>query len=503
MKILFAASEVFPFAKTGGLADVAASLPSALKALGHDVRIIMPRYRSVKKSGAPLEETGKKVHVRVGEQIHTGSLAVTELSSGVPVYLVGYDPYFDREGLYGPGKGDYPDNASRFIFFSRAILDAVKSLDFVPDILHLNDWQTALSALYLKTYRGIAPYNDIASVFTVHNLGYQGIFRHDDLPLTGLGREMFTPRGIEFYGKINFLKAGLIAADRITTVSRRYAEEIQTPEYGCGLEGVLQERSPDLAGILNGVDYTCWDPKIDSLIPARYSPEALAGKTVCKKALMKAFGLRGPATRPLIGCVSRLTDQKGFDLIADAAQKLSSMDLSLVVLGDGEEKYRNGLVELADAASDRFGLHVGYDDALAHLVEAGSDLFLMPSRYEPCGLNQMYSLKYGTIPIVRATGGLADTITHFDAESGSGNGFKFSDYSPAALVRTLQEGLSVYRDRAAWKALMANAMACDFSWERSAREYVTLYEELLKKNSTLLKGPLEEYRGPSKELQDR
>ncbi len=501
MKILFAASEVFPFAKTGGLADVAASLPSALKALGHDVRVIMPRYRSVERAGISFDETGKKVHVRVGEQIHTGSLALAALPSGVPVYLVGYDPYFDREGLYGPGKGDYPDNASRFIFFSRAILDAVKSLDFVPDILHLNDWQTALTALYLKNDRGIAPYHGIASVFTIHNLGYQGLFRRDDLPLTGLGWEMFTPRGIEFYGKINFLKAGLIAADRITTVSRRYAEEIQTPEYGYGLEGVLQERSQDLVGILNGVDYSCWDPKIDPLIPARYSPDRLSGKTVCKQALLKAFGLRGPENRPLIGCVSRLTSQKGFDLIVDSAQELLAMDLSLVVLGDGEEQYRSGLAELVEASSDRFGLHVGYDNALAHLIEAGADFFLMPSRYEPCGLNQMYSLKYGTIPIVRATGGLADTITSFDAGKCSGNGFKFSDYSPAALVQTLQEGLAAYRDPAAWKSLMANAMDCDFSWDRSAREYVTLYEGLLKKNSNVLRGSVREYGNAPEGLQ--
>lgn len=486
MKILFAASEVFPFAKTGGLADVAASLPSALKALGHDVRVIMPRYRSVGRAGLPVEETGKQVKARVGERVHTGSLALAELPSGVPVYLVGYDPYFDREGLYGPGKGDYPDNASRFIFFSRAILNAVGSLDFVPDILHLNDWQTALSALYLKNGRGTAPYNGIASVFTIHNLGYQGLFRRNDLPLTGLGWEIFTPRGVEFYGKINFLKAGLIAADRITTVSRRYAEEIQTPEYGYGLEGVLRERSRDLVGILNGVDYSRWDPKIDPLIPARYSPAEPAGKAVCKKALMKAFGLRGPETRPLIGCVSRLTDQKGFDLIVDSARELSAMDLSLVVLGDGEERYRRGLADLSDASPDRFGLYVGYDDALAHLIEAGSDFFLMPSRYEPCGLNQMYSLKYGTIPIVRATGGLADTISPFDAGKHSGNGFQFADYSPASLVQALQEGLSVYRDPSAWQSLMANAMACDFSWERSAREYETLYEGLLKKSVPLL-----------------
>ncbi|NOY52127.1 MAG: glycogen synthase GlgA [Deltaproteobacteria bacterium] len=480
MKILFAASEVVPFAKTGGLADVAASLPSALKALGHDVRVIMPRYRSVGKAGIPIKEMGKKVAIRVGDEIHPGSLALAELPSGVPVYLVGYDPYFDREGLYGSGRGDYPDNASRFIFFSRAVLEAVKTLDFVPDILHLNDWQTALAALYLKTGRGPAFSHEIASVFTIHNLGYQGLFARGEMPLTGLGWDLFTPRGIEFYGKINFLKAGLIAADRITTVSRRYAEEIRTPEYGSGLEGVLQERSRDLVGIINGVDYSCWDPKTDPLIPARYSPDALDGKAVCKRALKKEFGLKGPQSRPLIGCVSRLTDQKGFDLIVESAEKLSIMDLSLVVLGDGEERYRKGLAALVDAFPDRFGLRVGYNDSLAHLIEAGADFFLMPSRYEPCGLNQMYSLKYGTVPIVRATGGLDDTILSFDTGTGFGNGFKFSDYSSAALLKTLQEALAVYRIPAAWKRLRANAMACDFSWERSAREYVGLYEELLK-----------------------
>ncbi len=499
MKILFAASEVVPFAKTGGLADVAASLPSALKALGHDVRVIMPRYRSVGKSGVSLKETGKTVEIRVGKKIHTGSFALAELPSGVPVYLVGYDPYFDRKGFYGTGKGDYPDNASRFIFFSQAILEAVKTLDFVPDILHLNDWQTALAALYLKTGRGIASSHEIASVFTLHNLGYQGLFERETMPLTGLGWEMFTPRGIEFYGKVNFLKAGLIAADRITTVSRRYAEEIRTVEYGCGLEGVLQERSRDLVGILNGVDYSCWDPKIDPLIPAPYSPESLEGKADCKSALMKEFGLRGPQTRPLIGCVSRLTGQKGFDLIVESAEKLSAMDLSLVVLGDGEEKYRKGLAALSDAFPDRFGLRVGYDESLAHLIEAGADFFLMPSRYEPCGLNQMYSLKYGTVPIVRATGGLDDTILPFETGRGTGNGFKFSDYSSDALLETLQDALTVFRSPADWNRLRANAMACDFSWERSAREYSKLYEGLMQDHLTPSRGD----REATKALQGR
>jgi starch synthase len=482
MKILFAASEVFPFAKTGGLADVAGSLPLALKRLGHDVRVILPRYRMPDPLGKELQDTGAKVHVRVGERIITGDLLTGSLSSDVPVYFVRYDPYFDRERLYGTVKGDYPDNASRFIFFSRAILDTMKSLDFWPEILHLNDWQTGLAALYLKTYKRVRNYSKVSSVFTIHNLAFQGLFWHYDLPLTGLGWDIFTPRGIEFYGRINFMKAGLIAADLITTVSKKYAQEIQTPEYGCGLDGVLRERSQDLYGILNGVDYDFWNPETDPLIPVNYSRSSLEGKTQCKAALLKEFGLGGRLDRPLIGCVSRLTGQKGFDLIAEIAEDLAGLDLALVILGDGDETYRKRFAALAEKFGSRFGIRVGYDNALAHRIEAGADFFLMPSRYEPCGLNQMYSLKYGTIPIVRATGGLDDTITNFNQKTKKGNGFKFSGYSSRRLFQTLRRGLDVYANSSAWKQLVTNAMACDFSWDRSARAYEKLYKQLIKKN---------------------
>ncbi len=481
MKILFAASEVVPFAKTGGLADVAGSLPAALRDLGHDVRVIMPKYRSVDQSGIDLEETGKKVHARVGDTIRIGDLLVGTMPSGVPTYLVRYDPFFDRAGLYGTAKGDYPDNASRFIFFSRAILDAMKSLDFWPDVLHLNDWQTGLAAFYLKTYKGASRYDEVASLFTIHNLGYQGLFQHHDLPLTGLGREHFTPEGIEFYGKINFLKAGLISADLLNTVSLKYAREIKGPEYGFGLEGVLRKRARRLSGILNGVDYTFWNPETDVLIPAQYSSQDLQGKRECKKALLKEFGLSRESGRPLIGCVSRLTDQKGFDLISDLEKDLPGLDIALVVLGAGEPKYQGVLSRLSEKYPDRFGVKVGYDNRIAHLIEAGSDFFLMPSKYEPCGLSQMYSLKYGTIPIVRATGGLDDTIINFSQKRRSGNGFKFKEFSPEKLLSTIRRALSVYRKKPLWDVLVQNAMMCDFSWSRPAGEYEKLYARLTRK----------------------
>jgi starch synthase len=482
MKILFAASEVVPFAKTGGLADVAAGLPAALRELGHDVRVIMPKYRSVDVSGGSLKKTGERIHASVGDVIRTGELFTATLPSGVPVYLVRNDHFFDRDDLYGTSKGDYPDNASRFIFFSRAILDAMKGMDFWPDVLHLNDWQTGLAALYLKTYQGFAGYDKVASLFTIHNLGYQGLFWHYDLPLTGVGWDYFTPEGIEFYGKVSFLKAGLIYADGISTVSRKYAREMQTREFGFGLEGVLQERSRDLSGILNGVDYDTWDPATDPLIPAPYSSHNLKGKKACKKALLAEFGLTGNLERPLIGCVSRLTSQKGFDLIAAIEKDMMEADLAMVVLGTGDEKYERFFSRLSKKYPGRVGVKITYDNRVAHLIEAGSDLFLMPSRYEPCGLNQMYSLKYGAVPIVRATGGLDDTVINFNPRTRSGNGFKFAEYSPKKLSATLRRALRIYRDKVLWKDLVKNAMECDFSWSRPALEYEKLYSRLVKKN---------------------
>ncbi len=483
MKILFAASEVFPFAKTGGLADVAGSLPVVLKELGHDVRVVMPKYRGVERFATDLADTGARTPVRIGDEIAVGALFEGRLAGRVPVYFVRYDPYFDRDGLYGTAQGDYPDNASRFIFFSRTILDAMQSLDFWPEVLHLNDWQCALAALYLKSYTGVSRYDQVASLLTIHNLGYQGLFWHYDMPLTGLGWEYFTPEGIEFYGKINLLKAGLISADLLSTVSRKYAREIQTEEYGFGLDGVLKKRARDLCGILNGVDYTLWDPADDPFLPERYGPDDLTGKAACKRELLKRFGLEVRMRRPLIGCVSRLTAQKGFDLVAAVGPDLARLDAALVVLGDGEEKVRSDLVDLAKRYPKHFGIRIAYDDGLAHLIEAGADFFLMPSRYEPCGLNQMYSLKYGTIPIVRGTGGLDDTIVSFNRKTRTGNGFKFFSYSPQRLLSAVRRAVSVYHERPLFARLIRNAMACDFSWTRSAQDYEKLYTRLLRKGA--------------------
>lgn len=476
MKVAFVVSECVPFAKTGGLADVAGALPSKLADMGHEVILVMPHYRKVKETAPDVQPTGKTVSVPIGDEIVAADLLETE-QNGVRFYFIDNDRYYDRDQLYGTPEGDYHDNAARFMFFSKAALAALKALDFKPDIIHCHDWQSGLVPALVKEYR---PKNgfflNTRCVFTIHNLAYQGIFWHLDMPMTGLPWSYFTPDGFEYYGKINMIKSGIVYSDVVTTVSEKYAREIQTEEYGCGMEGVLSARNDRLFGVLNGVDYDVWSPEKDKFIAAPFSVDDTAGKIECKKDLLKEYGLPYNPKRPLISVISRLADQKGFDLIADDIDKIMKLDINFILLGTGEQKYHDLFTRIGKRFKKRAGIRIDFDNALAHKIEAGSDMFLMPSRYEPCGLNQIYSLRYGTVPIVRATGGLDDTIVDYDPETGRGNGFKFSDYTAEALIETIKRAVKLFADKKHWDQLVHNAMTCDFSWNESARKYVKLYE---------------------------
>ena len=477
MNIAFAASECVPFSKTGGLADVVGALPRALAALGHQVSVYLPRYRPTKL--VDPQTVVRSITVPFDDRYRFCSVVSVGKQAGVQFYFVEYPPFFDRDALYGTSAGDYPDNAERFALFSRAVLEAAKILG-APQIFHCHDWQSALIPVLLRTQYSEDPaLRDAATVFTIHNMGYQGLFPPDTLPLLTLPWDLFTITKMEFFGNVNFLKGALVYSDFITTVSRKYSQEIQTTEFGFGLEGVLRDRAATVTGILNGVDYDEWSPQTDKFIVARYSPEDLSGKAKCKQDLLAAFGVANPDLKlPVIGIVSRFAAQKGFDLIAQIMDRLAREEMIVVALGSGDKQYEEMFLRLQKQFPRKIAVRVAYDNALAHKIEAGSDMFLMPSRYEPCGLNQIYSLKYGTVPVVRSTGGLDDTIDPWDARSGKGTGFKFSDYIGEALLLTIKHALQAFRDPASWQVLMRNGMNKDFSWIASAKEYVRVYERV-------------------------
>jgi len=489
LRILFMASEVDPFAKTGGLADVAGALPRALHALGHDVRILMPKYRGVEALAGELQPVVSEVRIPLGDREAEGELLERRTASDVPVYFLAQDHYYDREALYGTVDGDYWDNCERFIFFCRAGLEAVARLGehgggmWRPQVVHANDWQTGLVPVYLRTlYRDHPTLSAMATLFTIHNLAYQGAFWHYDMSMTGLGWDLFTPAALEFYGKLNFLKGGLVFSDLLTTVSRTYAREIRTSAFGNGLEGVLEERSHDLHGVVNGIDYDEWNPAKDPAIPAAYSGDDVDGKAACREALRVELGLeRAPG--PVIGIVTRLVDQKGLDLVLGALPALLAEGCQLALLGSGDAHLEDAFRAAAAERPTHVAVRIGYDADLARRIYAGSDVFLMPSRYEPCGLGQLIALRYGTVPIVRRTGGLADTVTEFDPARRSGTGFIFDAFAVDALVDAARRAGAAYRQPALWRALIKNAMAEDFSWEASAREYATLYGKALKVRS--------------------
>lgn len=465
------ASEAAPLAKTGGLADVVGSLPAALRSCGDEPAVVIPRYGSIDL------RTARRVwdHLPVFLGADRYDIAVYQAPGEFPFYLVDCPPLFAlaRKGLYGETGIDYPDNHIRFAVFARAALGVARNL-FRTDILHCHDWQTGLIPAYLRTIFATDPtFAGIKTLFTIHNLGYQGLFPKTALADAALEPALFGPDGIEFFGRVSYIKGGIALADALNTVSPTYAREIQTPEYGFGLDGALRARADVLSGILNGVDYNEWSPEVDRLIPANYSARDLAGKRTCKSQLLAEVGLPQEAMdRPLVGIVSRFTRQKGSDLLKDAAPDILAQDTYLAALGTGEPEYEDFFRDLAAHYPGRVAVHVGFDNGLAHRIEAGSDMFLMPSRYEPCGLNQIYSLRYGTVPVVRATGGLDDTID-------DGTGFKFRDYSGQALVEAVRAALQAFAGRETWEAMMHRGMEKDFSWKTSAGAYSALYRKLL------------------------
>jgi starch synthase len=474
MRIVIAASECTPYSKTGGLADVVGALTPALVKLGHQVSVFVPRYRQTRLDNPAT--IIPSITVPFDDRYRFCSVLDGGLRDGVQMYFVEYPPFFDRDGLYGTAIGDYPDNAERFALLCRAVLEATKILGR-PDVLHCHDWQTALIPILLSTlYTEDPVFERVPCVFTIHNLGYQGLFPPEILPLLMLPWDLFTMTKLEFYGKVNFLKGAITSAGFITTVSRKYAQEIQTAEYGFGLEGVLRPRAGTIAGILNGVDYVEWNPETDPHIAANYSARDLSGKAICKRDLLKEFGLPEATQLPVLGIVSRFAGQKGFDLIQQVSDRMAREDLIVVAVGTGDHDYEDLFRRLNKQYPQKFAVNIAFDNRLAHKIEAGSDMFLMPSKYEPAGLNQLYSLKYGTVPIVRATGGLDDTVESWDPQTQKGTGFKFKEYSGEAMLETIQAALSAFRDQARWQVLMRNGMAQDYSWEASARDYARVYE---------------------------
>ena len=476
MKILFIASEGLPYSKTGGLADVVGALPKALAEMGHEVAVLLPRYRGNKITSILVSS----VTVTLGDKLRFPAIGEGVAVAGVRYFFVDDRVFFDREQLYGEKGADYPDNAERFTEFSRVAIEFMKRV-WLPDVIHCHDWQTALVPVLLRTQHAEDPVvRGLPVVFTIHNIGYQGIFSQTVMRTIGLPDTFFTMDRLEFYGRVNFLKGGLLYADYLTTVSRRYAQEIQTPEFGNGLEGVIRGRADRLIGILNGVDYSVWSPEVDTFITQNYSVHNLEAKKADKKDLLQQFKLPADKPenleRPVVGIVSRFADQKGFDLIARIATELMKENLTLVALGTGQPEYEKLFKDMAEKYPGRVGVKIGYDNALAHKIEAGADIFLMPSRYEPCGLNQIYSLRYGTVPVVRATGGLDDTVQNFDPKTHHGTGFKFEAYDGRALLDALRGALKLQRDPKSWQTIQKNGMAKDFSWKASAAAYVTLYE---------------------------
>ncbi|MBX2991841.1 MAG: glycogen synthase GlgA [Bacteroidetes bacterium] len=486
IQVLFISSEVEPFAKTGGLADVSGALPHTIYNLGLEVRIMLPRYGSIKNSPSKLHDMIRLqgIDIPVGDKVlqaNVKSSFILGTFTKVQVYLLDNPDLFGRPGLYvhPDSKKAFPDNDIRFIFFCRGVLEMLKKMGWQPDIIHCNDWHTALIPAYLKTlYKDDKFYKNTKSVLTIHNLAYQG-----DFPKTSFAKTLLPPEleeDVLHNGRTNFLKAGLLHADVITAVSTKYAEEIRTTEeYGCGLQSVLQKRKRHLVGITNGMDVEKWNPETDELIPQQYSIKKIELKVENKKALLARMKMPFKESTPVIGIISRLADQKGFDLIGEIIDKLAKLNAQVVLLGVGEKKYHTLFERAAKKYPEKFGICLRFDQELAHWIEAGSDMFLMPSRYEPCGLNQLYSMKYGTIPIVRATGGLDETVEQVDPAKGTGTGFKFTEYDSKALLSVIQLAVQQFANQTLWRKIQKNAMTKDFSWEASAKKYINLYKKLL------------------------
>lgn len=486
LNVLFLSSEIVPFAKTGGLADVSYALPQAIKELGHEVRVMMPKYGFISERKFGIHEIVRlrEIEIPVGDVLQKGSAKASFIVGQkvkVQVYFLENEFYYDRDDLYvdPKTKKDYPDNDERFIFFSKGVIETLKKLGWRPDVIHCNDWQTALVPVYLKTIYSDDPFfKGVKTVLTIHNISYQGVFSKESFYKSGLPEQIFPE--IQHDGNFNFLKAGILYADFITTVSPTYAKEIiSNDEIGAGLSNVLKKRKKDLYGIVNGVDYSTWNPEIDKFIPVPYGIHTIETKYENKKALLRYFGLDYSEEVPVVSQISRLVEQKGFDLIEEVIDEMMKLNIQYIVLGTGERRYEYMLEKIKRKYPKRVGIYIGFNEELAHLIEAGSDMFLMPSKYEPCGLNQMYSLRYGTVPIVRKTGGLADTVEEFNPKTGRGTGFLFEKYSSQEMLKALKKAISVYKNKKLWLKLIKNGMSKDFSWNASAKKYVELYQKLV------------------------
>jgi len=477
MKIVQIAAEMGPYVKVGGLGDVTSALTPALAELGHKVHFFLPFYKALEKKGA--KDLGVSVSVSIRGEIK--KVGLWKLMHGdVNLILLREDGYFLRPGVYGERGEDYKDNLDRFVILCRASIEGMKALELSPDIVHSHDWHAALTPVYLRTISS-KDFPKAATVLTIHNLGYQGLFDAAGWPTLGLPNELFTTAIMEFYGRINLLKGGMIFSDAITVVSPTYAKEILTQESGFGLDGVLSDKKSNVHGILNGIDVNEWNPRLDTLIPAKFDVKNLQGKARCKSELQETFGLDKDPKSPVAGMITRLVKQKGVDLLAEIIDEMVSLGIQIVILGTGENEYEEIVKKKVGIHAGRVGVKIAFDNKLAHLIEAGSDMFLMPSRYEPCGLNQMMSLMYGTVPVVRRTGGLSDTIHEFDPRTKKGNGFTFDEYSPGAFIASVKRAVEIYRTPSLWKLLMKNGMTEDHSWANAAQDYVSLYSKLLKK----------------------
>ena len=488
-----AASEAVPYSKTGGLADVAGALPKELAKLGHNVVLVIPGYRCNADSGRAFRPVARLPVVTPQGTLETvideDVVPVPGHPTGVRVWAIRQDAYFDRPGLYQEKGRDFPDNLERFVFFSRAIVETIDLLardrNWTTDILHLHDWQTALCAVSVKTNdRARSELRNVRTVLTLHNVGYQGIFPGSDFQKTGLPSSLFGIEGLEFYGSINLLKGGIVFSDALTTVSPTYAREILTPEGGFGLDGVLRTREARLKGIVNGIDTDVWNPETDPYLPATYGVNDRSGKQLCKRALQREFKLP-ESNAPLLAVIGRMASQKGYDLIEAVFPRLMELDVQVVMLGTGDPHYEGVFRALQSSYPSRMGLHIGFNEGLAHRIEAGADMLLMPSRYEPCGLSQLYSLRYGTVPVVRKVGGLADTVAQVPPNarpSESSTGFHVDKHTGGSLLGTLQHAMQVYRDPQSWERVIEAGMRTDVSWAQSAGMYERLYLELKQRN---------------------
>jgi starch synthase len=478
LKILIAAAEVVPFAKTGGLADVTGALPKSLANIGHDARVVMPLYRKINREKYNITDTGAKVTINIALVDHVGSIFTGVIpGSDVIVYFIENPEFFDREEIYRTPQGEYWDNNERFMFFSKAVLEMIKVIDWVPEIINCNDWHTGLIPVMLKTiYANDPVLKNVATAYSIHNIAYQGCASKDMMSHAGLPWEIYNMHQLEFYGGINYMKGGIVFSDVVNTVSEKYKEEIKTPEYSYNLEGVLWSRNEALFGILNGIDYTQWDPSTDKLLPVNYTPETIESKEEVKKKLLEEFGLKYYENVPVVGLVSRLDDQKGLDFIAEIAEEMMKLNLQFVLLGTGEERYHHFFNDLQKRYHEKVGAAIKFDNGIAHRIYAGSDMFLMPSRFEPCGLGQLISLKYGTVPVVRETGGLADTIKHYNFKEKKGNGFVFQGYNPWDLFRAIHVAVDTFKNQSVWKKIQQNCMKENFSWDLSAVKYIELYD---------------------------